>query len=134
MSDYLKLTFEVPHQSLTPARAREAVQTLLGDDASIAMIRDAILLTSELVSNALVHAPGACVLEARFERDRSWLRVDVADSSARPPHPQEEPTVARAGGHGLRLVDEVAHRWGWSPRSFGKVVWFEILGAASSHA
>ncbi|MDP2292224.1 MAG: ATP-binding protein [Actinomycetota bacterium] len=133
MSEFVKLSFEEPHQRATPAKAREAVQQLLGDDAPIAMIRDAVLLTSELVTNALLHAPGGCGLEARFSRNPLWLRVDVSDSSARPPR-LSETSVAALGGHGLRMVENLSSRWGWRPAGDGKSIWFELIDGATRDA
>ena len=125
LSETVKLSFQVPHQRSTPARARDAVQRLLGDDAPLAMVRDAILLTSELVSNAVVHAPGSCTLDVEFSRDPLWLHVDVSDSSRRPPHPGT-PSAEGLGGHGLQMVDKISSRWGWTNLAHGKVIWFEL--------
>ena len=127
MSELMRLTFDAPHQRSTPAKARAAVQQLLGDDAPIIMIRDAVLLTSELVTNAVLHAPGTCVLEAQFSQDPLWLRVDVFDTSAQLPVPRQ-PSGNGLGGHGLHMVDTIAPRWGWANVGSGKVVWFELIG------
>lgn len=129
MPELVKLSFEVPHQRAAPASARAAVQHLLGDDAPIAMIRDAVLLTSELVTNAVLHAPGACELEAHFSRDPLRVRVDVSDSSERPPK-VGAPSAHRVGGHGLGMVDTISSRWGWSLLDRGKVIWFELTAVA----
>ncbi|MCU1399381.1 MAG: hypothetical protein JWN62_2490 [Acidimicrobiales bacterium] len=109
----------------TSRRARDAVQRLLGDDPPIKFIRDAILLTSELVSNAVHHAPGDCVLAASYWRAPERLRVEVADGS--PLAPEIVSSRGRGqGGLGLQLVATVSDRWGWERKGPGKVVWFEI--------
>ena len=80
------------------------------------------LLTSELITNALVHA-GAPV-QLRLFRNQ-LLTVEVADRDRR------EPRIRRAhaedeGGRGMHLVNELAHRWGVRGSQDGKVVWFEL--------
>ncbi|MFB6890944.1 SpoIIE family protein phosphatase [Kitasatospora sp. NPDC056327] len=80
------------------------------------------LLTSELITNALVHAGSPTRL--RLFRNRA-LTVEVADRDTASPrmrraHEEDE------GGRGIHLVNELAHRWGSRRTSEGKVVWFEL--------
>ncbi|WP_354643992.1 SpoIIE family protein phosphatase [Kitasatospora camelliae] len=80
------------------------------------------LLTSELITNALVHA--GAPIQLRLFRNR-LLTVEVSDVE---PH---EPRLRRAraedeGGRGMHLVNELAHRWGSRGTRDGKVVWFEL--------
>jgi len=80
------------------------------------------LLTSELITNALVHA-GAPV-QLRLFRNQ-LLTVEVSDVDSREPrlrHAREEDE----GGRGMHLVNELAHRWGSRSTRDGKVVWFEL--------
>ena len=87
----------------------------------------ALLLVSELVTNAIRHGSPPVRLSLRLERDR--LRVEVADSSpALPEFGQSGPD--QTGGRGLRIVQLLAARWGASasPRRLGKTVWFELSG------
>lgn len=111
----------------SPGHARRGVQHLIGDDASISFTRDALLITSELVTNAVIHTGGGCSLNATFDAPRRWLRVEVVDSS-----PVGLPPVALAdrsvgsGGRGLPLVSVLATRWGYTPNGTGKSVWFEL--------
>ncbi|MCU1394429.1 MAG: hypothetical protein JWM34_2857 [Ilumatobacteraceae bacterium] len=108
--------------------ARTALQHLLGDGPDVVFVRDAILLTSEIVSNAVMHAPGLCGFRAAYRTSPDRLRVEVEDGSAALPQllPQPDPAGLRVGGLGLRLIDGVATRWGTEPRTDGKVVWFEL--------
>ncbi len=94
--------------------------------ASLAEITE--LLVSELVTNALRHAGPPRQL--RLFQDRT-LTVEVADTSRQIPllRPTEEDVET---GRGMRLVNELAHRWGSRMTRHGKVVWFEVelpLGA-----
>jgi anti-sigma regulatory factor (Ser/Thr protein kinase) len=84
----------------------------------------AVLLTSELVTNAVKHTAGETVtLGIRCARDQ--LRVDVYDTSPSPPVLTNAPADAEAG-RGLVLVAELSAQWG-SYRTFaGKVVYFTL--------
>ncbi|MFE4518324.1 SpoIIE family protein phosphatase [Kitasatospora sp. NPDC056783] len=80
------------------------------------------LLTSELITNALVHAGSPTQLRLFCNR---VLTVEVADQEP------EVPRIRRAhsedeGGRGIHLVNELAHRWGSRRTQDGKVVWFEL--------
>ncbi|WP_236654659.1 ATP-binding protein [Streptacidiphilus anmyonensis] len=89
-----------------------------------AAVEDVLLMTSELVTNACLHAGGPVALTVS---DAGWgrLRVEVLDAS--PEAPRVRPTTApgRPGGHGLRVVRLLARRWGSEARPGGKAVWFE---------
>ena len=84
----------------------------------------AVLLTSELVTNAVKHAEGETViLGVRCGRGR--LRVDVHDMSPAPP----VLTSASAGaeeGRGLMLVSDLSTEWGSYRTPMGKVVYFTL--------
>ncbi|MFI9256600.1 ATP-binding protein [Streptomyces sioyaensis] len=82
----------------------------------------ATLLTSELVTNALVHAEGGAVVTARVG-DR--LRVEVRDFVPGRPEPRA-PTTDGTSGRGLMLVRSLADAWGIRTESLGKSVWFEL--------
>lgn len=85
----------------------------------------AVLLTSELVTNAIRHAGGRCALALNFLTARS-VEISVEDGDAQPP------VVRRAGrleesGRGLVLVDAMAASWGTRPApSGGKATWFTL--------
>ncbi|MFC9324348.1 SpoIIE family protein phosphatase [Kitasatospora sp. NPDC057015] len=80
------------------------------------------LLTSELITNALLHAGAPTQL--RIFRNR-YLTVEVADRDVREPRPRRA-AEGDEGGRGMHLVDELAHRWGSRSTGRGKVVWFEV--------
>jgi anti-sigma regulatory factor (Ser/Thr protein kinase) len=80
---------------------------------------DAELAVSELVTNAIRHAPGPCGLIVRLSSDE--LTVTVWDTSA------GRPTVIkgdrhRVGGHGLHLVHAVSDRVVVAPDARGKQI------------
>ncbi|MFK0293857.1 ATP-binding protein [Streptomyces sp. NPDC090442] len=84
----------------------------------------AVLLTSELITNALLHTEGGAVVTARVT-DR--LRVEVHDFATRIPEPRA-PSVTGASGRGLTLVQALADDWGVRSEGVGKCVWFELGG------
>lgn len=87
------------------------------------------LLTSELVTNALVHTDREAVLTATVGPD--GLRVEVRDFVARRPTVRVPDADDGTHGRGLVLVQSLADAWGVQPHGVGKAVWFE-LGAEAA--
>ncbi len=83
----------------------------------------AALLTSELVTNALLHAATPMCVTLHILPDR--IRVDVADGSTTSPAIKEYGPDA-ATGRGLTLFNTLAADWGVQSVSGGKIVWFEL--------
>ncbi|MFK0043655.1 ATP-binding protein [Streptomyces sp. NPDC090741] len=88
---------------------------------------DVLLLVSELVGNACLHAGGPSELVLR--RTPARLRIEVGDGS--PEHPRRLRTAGSAlpGGHGLLILDRLARSWGCEPYGYGrtgKTVWAEV--------
>ncbi|MCX4746648.1 ATP-binding protein [Kitasatospora sp. NBC_01287] len=86
-------------------------------------VADVQLCTSEIVTNALVHAGAECWV--RTEWTGSHLKVSVRDRSLRLPCVLA-PDFDKGSGRGLTLVDSVAHSWGWNPSDSGKAVHFLV--------
>jgi anti-sigma regulatory factor (Ser/Thr protein kinase) len=87
-------------------------------------LEDAVLLTSELVTNALLHARTAD-LEVRLQTDPHWVRVEVHDGDQRLPLAATAAPDATSG-RGLLLVRQLANDWGIDRAATGKSVWFEM--------
>ncbi|MFJ6937745.1 ATP-binding protein [Streptomyces sp. NPDC101132] len=87
------------------------------------------LLTTELVTNALVHTDQGAEVTASLAASR--LRVEVRDHATRHPLPLVPAADDGTHGRGLLLVEAMADAWGVSTRGRGKVVWFEIDAAGS---
>lgn len=86
---------------------------------------DVLLMVSELVSNASLHAGGPQELRLRGSSDR--LRVEVTDGSPAAPRPGVPHRAGSPGGYGLHVVAVLAREWGWAPGAEGgKVVWLEV--------
>ncbi|MFE4971593.1 ATP-binding protein [Kitasatospora sp. NPDC056651] len=90
-----------------------------------AAAEDVLLMVSELVTNACLHARGG-PRELRLSWNGARLRVEVADGSPVPPRLRPSMGPGRPGGHGLRVVDRLARAWGSRPEDGGKSVWLEV--------
>ncbi|MFI8930107.1 ATP-binding protein [Streptomyces sp. NPDC053474] len=82
------------------------------------------LLTSELVTNALVHTDRDAVLTATVGPRR--LRVEVRDFVGRRPRVRAPAAGDATHGRGLMLVQSLADAWGVRAHGVGKAVWFEL--------
>ena len=88
------------------------------------VIDTALLLVSEVVTNAIAHGDGSPVVDVDVQPDR--LRVSVTDSAVGAPQVQPQDELSE-NGRGLFIVDSLAARWGVSPLvPTGKSIWFEI--------
>ena len=85
----------------------------------------ALLLTSELVTNAILHARTPVQVGVLVDGDRAL--VCVADRRADSPELTPRPfTPDRPGGRGLALVADLAESWGTTAYAAGKTVWFVL--------
>jgi anti-sigma regulatory factor (Ser/Thr protein kinase) len=119
----LRTQFSLPPAASSPRTAREQLRPHIsgwGDDDR----RDCVLvLLSELVTNAVLHARSEITVHLDLTDDR--LRVQVDDSSRTPP--VRRPTRDDVpGGRGLQLLDVMSEQWGVLTSGAGKTVWFEI--------
>ncbi|MEU1626002.1 ATP-binding protein [Streptomyces sp. NPDC020096] len=95
------------------------------------LVDTAELLTSELVTNALVHTDQGAVFTATLTGGPEHrLRVEVRDFTAHRPVARQA-TDHASSGRGLLLVKELADAWGVRVQRLGKTVWFELIAASS---
>ena len=121
------LVMQLPDDLGAVAIAREAVRLAAEGKLSEACVASAVLLTSELVTNALVHARAPVSLHVQSQFGR--ISVAVADRSTTLPAPRAlDDTPLGASGRGLLIVAALATLWGsqYVPSAAGKVVWFEV--------
>ncbi len=85
----------------------------------------AVLLVSELVTNAVRHAHGTDAIALNLQTDRTCLRIEVQDADARWPQPRT-PAGSDECGYGLVLVEALAGKWGVRETATGKAVWAEV--------
>ncbi|HEY2429970.1 MAG TPA: SpoIIE family protein phosphatase [Acidimicrobiales bacterium] len=111
------------------AQARALVRRQLHKEGLDELGDDAVLVVSELVTNALLHAGGCDGVTVIPLAD--GVRLEVADSRPVPPvlGLASLSSLDAMTGRGLRLVSSVAARWGAEARGPGKVVWAEVTDA-----
>ncbi|MFE5834953.1 SpoIIE family protein phosphatase [Streptomyces sp. NPDC056508] len=119
-------SFEPVGRSVAAARA--FVRDTLQGWGHPELVDDAVVLTSELVTNAVVHAGTAA--DVLCLRSDDSIRVEVSDR-----YPEREIPVQsgrtlvapdRENGRGLLLCAALAHRWGVDYSPTRKHVWFHL--------
>ncbi|WP_241251322.1 ATP-binding SpoIIE family protein phosphatase [Candidatus Protofrankia californiensis] len=122
----------LPAEPESAVHARSALARILAGQRLAAVADDALLLVSEVVTNAVLHARSDLVLRVHQEGDR--LRVSVEDrEGARMPR-RRTPRDDGESGWGLLIVDVLAHGWGVETTGDGKRVWFDLMIPASGNA
>jgi serine/threonine-protein kinase RsbW len=91
----------------------------------------AVLLCSELVTNAVLHSdsgrPGGTVTVLVLSQDGA-IRVEVIDNGSARSTPVVRAEVCEPDGHGLFLVEQLADSWGYTRDEVGTTVWFRLTG------
>lgn len=119
----------VPHEGHGVSLARHALATELSAlGVSGDVCQDAMLVTSELVSNAVTHAaalPGGGV-RVRWSVSEDVLRLEITDGGAvTRPNPAVA-TVFALGGRGLDIVRTISREWGVTQDDMSVTVWADI--------
>ena len=102
-----------------PRRARDLLREHEGSIGSD-RLDTAVLLISELVTNAVVHGRGA--IQLTIEAAPRRAHFEVSDEGGGTPAVRRE--AGPDGGWGLQLVDQLAARWG--VRKSRTLVWFDL--------
>jgi PAS domain S-box-containing protein len=103
---------------------RRAVEHSLAElDSLEELVDDLVIAVSELVTNAVLHAGSGIRLRVLARPTR--VRIEVFDDSPHLPRTRGAEGVG-VTGRGLRLVAELADRWGAEAEGEGKVVWCEV--------
>ncbi|WP_399925264.1 SpoIIE family protein phosphatase [Streptomyces kanamyceticus] len=134
----------LPGNPLAPAAARRFVRAALADWTELGvpaaagitdrLADDSVLLVSELVTNAVVHAGTAVELlcrldEAAPDEDTGALVIEVSDhhpSRAVRGEPGPAPTGTPEYGRGLQLVASLSDSWGITYRTGTKTIWVRL--------
>jgi anti-sigma regulatory factor (Ser/Thr protein kinase) len=117
----------LPGQPQQVSAARKFVASTIG--ACHAQADTALLLTSELVTNAVTHSssrlPGGTVDVVVAARPAGLL-ISVTDDGSADQVPVLSNKPGAANGNGLLLVASLADAWGHSDESGRTVVWFRL--------
>jgi len=119
----------LPAGPAAPAQARRQVQAAISAWDLPVDPDVAVLLTSELVTNAVRQQAGQPIL-LTITGTGGQLRVDVHDTSRARPVPADAPADAEAG-RGLMLVARLSAAWGYHQTPAGKAVYFTLAAPAT---
>ncbi|MET8216616.1 ATP-binding protein [Streptomyces hirsutus] len=131
-------TFRIPKHRRHVSVARRRLREALADWGVAEEITDTVvLLTSELVTNAVLHCRVSCAqVRVTLTLDGTELVLEVTDPDRdRLPRPHC-PSLGEEGGRGLALVTALADAWGCRQEPYTKCVWarFTLTETARAHA
>ena len=117
-------TVELPADQRAPSEARDFVRRSACGDHAPELVDEALLLVSEVVTNAVRHGTPPVTLEMICLGD-DGLELRISDGSPERPRSKDF-TDDGEGGRGLFLVDTISDAWGVEPGESGKQVWFRL--------
>ncbi|WP_324611008.1 ATP-binding protein [Streptomyces pactum] len=89
-------------------------------------IDDAVVVITELVSNAVDHGRLTSIRVVVSRPTEDWVRLAVVDRSMAVPLMRTDTNDDRIRGRGLLLVDRLTERWGTDRYRWGKQVWADL--------
>ncbi len=116
-------TITLPPEPTSSRACRRFLMATLDDWGADQFADEALLLLSELVTNAVLHAGTEIQITVQLAND--VLRVEVHDGDPRLPIVRHY-SVLSGTGRGLALVAVTAKDWAVEPEPDGKKVWFEL--------
>jgi anti-sigma regulatory factor (Ser/Thr protein kinase) len=118
---------DLPAEPASVGQARRFVRGVLDDWGLPDLVDTVMLLTSELATNAVLHARTAFAVVVSRRDD--GVRVDVLDGSVVTPR-NRQPTQMAATGRGVGMVATLAEQWGATPETelhgYAKGVYFTV--------
>ena len=116
----------VRHDASSAATVRrEIAADLIARSIHHDSIADVVLVASELVGNAVVHAAGSGDLGVAWDVQGDAVVVRVNDGSVEQPRPRDADDSA-TNGRGLAIVAAIALEWGVDRADPGKQVWARV--------
>lgn len=113
------------HLDNEPAtRSRHALRDFVLAAQRQDLLEDALLVATELVANAVRHAPGPFEFRATYLGGR--LRLEISDGSTAEPQ-KREAAPDDNGGRGIAIVSTLTDLWGFDRTAAGKTVWAELI-------
>jgi serine phosphatase RsbU (regulator of sigma subunit)/anti-sigma regulatory factor (Ser/Thr protein kinase) len=103
--------------------ARRFVASVLAGDRWDTVRETAILLTSELVTNALLHTASTAEITVSLADD---VTISVRDADTGPLFSRAPTGELAEGGRGMLLVNQMSDRWGTEHSRGRKTVWFSL--------
>lgn len=115
------IAFTLPGSPYSVQMARFYVRAALSYHDLGVLAGDVETVTSELVSNAIVHASAKAINLELMLLDAGMVAVVVSDSSPHPPVKRDIPEDAEQG-RGMHVVEALSAHWGWTSQEQGKAV------------
>ncbi len=116
-------SIRLPAESASAGVARRFVVDAVRGTVGPVDIEFVALLTSELVTNAIVHAGTPIGLVVRGIH--GCVQIEVSDGSDQMPVVVDQ-AVASESGHGMSILVLLSKDWGVIPTAEGKTVWFSL--------
>lgn len=111
------------------SRVRAFVADEIRELGRMHLVDDAVLVASELATNAVLHAGGLVAVQVVPVTE--GVRIEVHDRTRVPPIMGRD-SIEAMTGRGLRLVASLSSRWAAEPTPGGKVVWAEVSNAVGA--
>ncbi|MGH9067401.1 MAG: ATP-binding protein [Acidimicrobiales bacterium] len=123
----LEATIWLPAEPTSAGEARRFVEDALSRSGQESLAWAAVLLTSEVVTNAILHARSAT--EVHLSAGPGSVTVEVTDDGEGIPDLDPKGEMAEAG-RGLAMVGALAEEWGVVRTEAGNIVWFRLVTGA----
>jgi anti-sigma regulatory factor (Ser/Thr protein kinase) len=123
-ADAMDRHITLSESDLAARQARDAVRNAVTEWQLSSCLDDALLIVSELVTNATSHSGGEVSLHLRTSG--TLLRIEVHDEQVDALPETRDPSDTEPGGRGLHLVAALSSNWGWEVGAHTKTIWAEI--------
>lgn len=115
----------LPASSESVRTGRQATRVVLSAWQLSSLEENAVLVVSELLTNAVRHARDTDAIELDLHATRAWLRIEIQDRDRQWPRPRVVNELSESG-FGFVLIDALAAKWGVRETETGKAVWAEL--------
>jgi anti-sigma regulatory factor (Ser/Thr protein kinase) len=115
----------LPASSESVRTGRLATRVVLSAWRLSRLEENAVLVVSELLTNAVRHARDTDAIELDLHATRAWLRIEIQDRDRQWPRPRVLNELSESG-FGFVLIDALTAKWGVRETETGKAVWAEL--------
>ncbi|WP_434591210.1 ATP-binding protein [Streptomyces sp. A5-4] len=116
----------LPREPESAGVARRLARNALAAWGQDGLVEDAVLIITELVSNAVDHAGFGSIRVIVSRPSDEYIHIGVMDRSRAIPHMRTDSDGYQLRGRGLLMVDALTERWGTDLHRWGKQVWGEL--------